>query len=441
MKQPRQGRTFERLNGTDGFAWGGIATKVDPAGNPPERPRDTVNVRHQGGVIVSRPSFRGDGVFIPLIPIHYLKTPSASENPPFVVTNRARWVPHWLAEHNNAAGVRLWCIAEAAVPNDFARIMFIDTDADLCVQTLASIRQQQTGHTFPIEKFDNEIYFGDINGLRKLYLIPSREGDNSPPIDTDQIADDVIVSTPGFRVAALQSHAGLLFFAIAGSPVGEIYAWDGQSVGLEVAMVGSSGDVGCHMAVYKDTLVVAVRDYIGAGQGALLVRDATGAWTTHTLASFNVSRYPNSIVEYGNLLYVVDGADQIHTWDGSNIALAHTLPLGSSALNVIAKLGRRLYFPYSDGSQIELGYVDDLDAAGFIDIGTRDPVRADTLPPVAMSHYRGRLWISFDGGAGAALVMWHSQQFMPFSGWQSFGDDQAFTDESISYLITNMRSL
>jgi hypothetical protein len=122
VKKPSQGRPFERRSGLEGFAWEGIATKVDPAGSPPNRPRDLVNVRLQAGSIISRPPFHGDGGFIPLLPVHDVEDPDATENPPYAVVDAERWTPHWLGDHGSAAGVRLWMVAEPTVPNDFARI-------------------------------------------------------------------------------------------------------------------------------------------------------------------------------------------------------------------------------------------------------------------------------------------------------------------------------
>jgi hypothetical protein len=443
-KQPRQGRPFERRNGQEGFAWEGVATKVDPAANPPNRPRDLLNVRLQGGDIISRPPFQGEGCYIPLLPLYYTGISDPTENPPFGVFGVDRWVPHWLGEHNSAAGTRLWLVSETTIPNDTVRIEYLDTDSDKGFQAVAALPTSGFGFAQSIEKFNNEFYYGDVGGLRKLYLIPSVEGSNSPPVDVTLLSDEVVVAYPTFRTGALQEHEGKLFFALVGGGLGEIHNWNGLGVTFEFTMTNSGSD-GCVMAVYKDTLVVALREYVGAGQGALLVRDAAGGWTTHTLGGFNPSRYPNSMVEYGDLLYILDSANNIFTWDGSVIALAHTLPLGGGDLNVCAKLSGRLYYAWTDIANgiIELGYVDQDNPPinKFVDQGTEAGVFSPAVPVTAMAQYRGRLWLAFNIFP-SQVVAWHSTQFMPYAGWQFTQGPGAFTTGVPNGpVISNMRTL
>lgn len=444
-KQPRQGRTFERRNGQEGFAWEGIATKVDPAGAPPNRPRDLVNVRLQGGVIISRPSFQGDGALIPLLPKYYTGAIDPAENPPFAVQSVGRWIPHWLGEHNSAAGTRLWMVSETATAFSEAQLSFLDTDADLAFQQVAAVPLQGSGFSLPIEKFNNEFYFGDYGGLRKLYLIPSTEGSSAPPVDATLLSDEVVAAYPGFRTGALQELDGKLFFGIVGAPNGEIFAWDGLGIAPETSLT-TSGAAGMVMAVFQDTLVVAVRDETAPGQGALLVRDATGAWTVHTIVGFNPSRYPNSMAEYGGLLYILDSVDGIYTWDGTNIVLAHTLPAAGVDLNCCAKLSGRLYFAWADVTNgvTELGYVDQDNAPGskFVDYGTEAGVWAPDNNVTAMAQYRGRLWLSFNDSVFGCVVAWHSMQFMPYAGWQTTVDPGIFSSSSpVGDIISNMRTL
>lgn len=448
-KQPRQGRPFERRNGQEGFSWEGVATKVDPAGTPPNRPRDLVNVRIQGGVIISRPPFHAEGGYVPLIPIHDAEALQVvpDDTPPYDVVRTLVWVPHWLGDHTSAAGVKLFAVSEPEVFNGFASIAFIDTDADLPMQLLANLRIQIPGYALPIEKFNNEFYFGDFAGLRKLYLVPSNEGAGSPPINTSQLADEVIFSYPGFRTGALQEHEGKLFIAITAGGPGEIFTWDGLSAASEFVMT-STGVDGSVMVVYKDTLVVAMRNYVGAGQGALLVRDATGTWSTVTLVGFNPSRLPCSIAEYGNLLYILDGVNKIFTWDGSVIALAHTIPGIGNSLQACAKLAGRLYYAWFDPitPKAELGIVDqdNIIASRYNDYGTRTGVNGavvDNVPIIAMAQYRGRLWCSFNHSNGI-YMRWHSVQYAPFDGWQESGDLSAFTDNLLpAGMVTNLRTL
>jgi hypothetical protein len=446
-KKPSQGKTFERRNGQEGFAWEGIATKVDPAGNPPSRPRDLVNIRTQGGVLISRPGFQGDGGYIPLAPVFDPLTADVAENPPFAVIGVLTWIPNWLASHNSAAGVKLWMTSESLIANGNASLGIVDTDADLGIQRVADFQSRTPNTAVPIEKFNNEFYYGDISCLRKLYLIGVEEGGFSPPVDS--ISDEVIATYPGFETRALQEQDGKLYFAAVNGPsFGHIYSWDGLGVFDEYTMA-SSGGTGAVMAVYKDTLVVGLRDETAVGQGTLLVRDATGAWTSHTLVGFNVSRFANAMSEYGDLLYIMDGTNQIFTWDGAVIALGHTIPGVGNGLQCCAKLSGRLYFAWTDtlNAWIELGFVDQDNPAPqrYTDVGTRaGALAAPTNEKCdALAQYRGRLWLAvLLGGTTDPAIAWHSQQFMPYDGWQRSGSAIAFTSGTPQIVrITNMRTL
>lgn len=440
MKQPTRGKLIERRNGLEGFAWEGIATKVDPAGSPSNRPRDLVNTRVQGGVIISRPGFQGEGGHIPLIPIYDVETPDATERPAYEVIDVVRADPHWLADHNWSAGVKLW--AASRTSGNVASLGFIDIDADEAFQTVASISLPSSVDALWIEKFNNEFYFGEYGALRKLYLVPSREGDNSPPVDSTLLSDEIIISYPDSITAFITEHDGKLIFGATGGAAGQFYSWDGLVVTPELTLA-SPGPTVCPVASYKDTVVVAVRDDVAPGQGSLYVRDATGAWTSFTLVGFNPTLYPNSIAEYGNLLYIVDGANNIFTWDGTAITLAHTVAL-STSLNVCARHAGRLYFAYIyDNTRIELAYADqdNAPAGTFRDIATRTGVNALAIPPEGMAEYRGRLWIAAVN-SGDTKLYWHSQQFTPFDGWQTTATAEAFTPFNASFgSITNLRVL
>lgn len=112
MAKKPGGKYFEYRAGQGGFVWGGMATKIDPGGSAPDRPRFLENVRVQGGSIISRPDFIGPGAFIPALTLY---DPDIEDDPDVNPKNRlrlsiedyAQWDPQFAAEFNPVGGTRL----------------------------------------------------------------------------------------------------------------------------------------------------------------------------------------------------------------------------------------------------------------------------------------------------------------------------------------------
>jgi hypothetical protein len=444
------GQYFEFRNGLGGFSWEGMATKVDPGGNPPNRPRFLGNTRIQGGVIVGNPPYRSSGTIVPetlnLNPL----VGNGANRPPFDdVGSGSKWEMQWIGEHNSVGGTRLWWGGEPpltfidpnwVVINGGAFIGFIDTDDDPPFQEVAFYPAGDSW-TPSIEKFDREIYMGDFGKLRKLKLIRPPAGLDPADI-LSAPADETIATFPGFRCSVLQEYNGRLYFLLTDPFVGsnaEIWSWDGFQV-VQEFVTATTASSGSAAFVYKNQLVFTL-----AGYGSIVFFDPAGGWQTATLGGFDSSPFLNSMAQYRDKLYIMDGIDKIHSWDGTSLALEHTIAptfteMGRGSIVPIAALAfccavlaDRFYFAWTDvavsPNVITLGCLDGkTDPASqwinnyqrtfsITDLGGM-PAIGGNGTCTALGQYRGRLWGAFgDFPVGNSQVMTHSVQFAPYDGW------------------------
>ena len=333
-------RPFQFRSGGQ-FFWKGMSTKTDLGAQPPDRPRLLLNGRVIGGHIMARPPVKTVAGLVPFDHTH----------------DSAPWAPTFLTEHHSYNGVRLWWGAKASVdfPNtldpEYAGVAgFIDTDFDIENQAVAVY-----SHTIPfvpiVERFANSIYIGDYEALRRVYRIQPETGFSKGSAVIRAPSDEVVASYSGRITTALHNHEGKLYYAISDPTAvvnGEIWSWDGQQQ-IKVHTLGVPGVNGIAMHTYQNSLVVTIR-----GWGGIEVKSPTGVWTTHALVGFNPSGYMNSMAELKNKLYIVDGGTKIFSWDGTTLALEHTIETVISNVKVainpekvnccVAFNGRLYYF-------------------------------------------------------------------------------------------------
>jgi len=451
-KKPVQkgGRYFEYRNGLGGFSWEGMISKVDPGGHPPNRPRYLGNTRIQGGVITAHPQYAGLGTLVPKTRRLDPDVSDSTNRPPFGTETTNPWLKHWIGEHNSVGGTRLWwggyppldyVGSSWVVVNGGAYVGYIDTDWDPPFNEVAYYPANDTW-TPSIEKFNREVYLGDYGKLRKLQLIKPPAG--ADPADIlSAPADETIASFPGFRCAVLQEYNGKLYFMLTDPFTlgnGEIWSWDGFQVVQEYVMA-TPGSLGGAAAVYKNQLVFTV-----AGYGSIIYYDPASGWATATLGGFDSSPFLNSLAQYRDKLYIMDGVDGIYSWDGSALALAYTIVATEAEMGrapgiapipalgfCCAVLNDRLYFAWTDTAVtpnvITIGAYDDKSAGGFqwlpsyqrtgyiSDLGGYPSIGGNGSC-TALAQYRGRLWAAFgDYPTGNSMVWTHSNQFTPYDGW------------------------
>ena len=454
-KKPIQqgGKYFEFRNGLGGFSWEGMATKVDPGGSPPNRPRYLGNTRIQGGVIVGNPQYRDTGTIVPETLTLDPLIGNVNNRPPFDDVGVSKWLKHWIGEHNSVGGTRLWWGGEPplifqdpnyVVGNTGAFLGFVDTDAD---PPFSNVAYYPAGDSWTpsIEKFDREVYMGDFGKLRKLQLINPPAGADPADIISAP-ADETIATFPGFRVAALQEYNGKLYFLLSDpftAANGEIWSWDGFQVVQEFVMATSAA-LGAAAALYKNQLVFTI-----AGYGSIVFFDPVGGWQTATLGGFDSSPFLNSMAQYRDKLYIMDGVDKVYSWDGTALALAYTITatfaeMGRGSIDAIpalafccAVLSDRLYFMWTDvavsPNPILLGCFDaKTDAATqwisnfqynklITTLGAAPGAGNPTC--TALAQYRGRLWAAFSIFPFEPSAIWtHSMQFAPYDGWFECND-------------------
>jgi hypothetical protein len=254
-----------------------------------------------------------------------------------------------------------------------------------------------------------------------------------------------VVTFPGFRCAVLQEYNGKLYFMLTDPFTlgnGEIWSWDGYVATQEYVMA-TSGSAGGAAATYKNQLVFTV-----AGYGSIIYYDPASGWGTATLGGFDSSPFLNSMAQYRDKLYIMDGVDKIYTWDGSSLALAHTISATASEMGrgggnpaipglafCCATLSDRFYFTWTDlevePNLILLGCLDDKNEAGYQWINTYQyniyiddlggyPTQGGNGACTALTEHLGRLWAAFGNyPVGNSEIWTHSVQFAPYDGWFS----------------------
>lgn len=456
----RGGRYFEYRNGLGGFSWEGMISKVDPGGHPPNRPRYLGNIRIQGGVLTAHPRYGNRGTMVPRVVRLDPGTVNADNRPPFGTDTTDKWKKHWIGEHNSVGGTRLWwggypALGYGGIPADWfvinggAFVGYIDTDWDPPMNDVAYFPAADTWAP-SIEKFSREVYIGDYGKLRKLQLV-------NPPAGVDPAtilsapADETIASFPGFRCAVLQEYNGKLYFLLSDPFTlgnGEIWSWDGFQVVQEYVLATPAAS-GAAAVVYKNQLVFSI-----AGYGSIVYFDPTGGWATATLGGFDSSPFLNSMAQYRDKLYIVDGVDKIHSWDGAALALAHTIAPTSSEAGrggggttpIVALafccsvLSDRFYFFYTDTAvtpnEVFMGCLDDKAEAAyqwndvfqynyFINDFGGYPSEGGNAACTALAEYRGRLWAALGNyPTGNSMIWTHRNQFTPYDGWFQCGPQE-----------------
>lgn len=458
-----QPQRFDYRAGQKGFVWEGIATKVDPGGSPPNRPRDIRNMRLQGGSIITRPDFGGPGTVVPATPIYDPDVFNGSNRPTFDITggypgNYVPWFPHWTAELNSVGGTRLWWGSKPPLEyqdppgvwvatGTGSQYGYIDTDMDPVFNVVGLFNTNDSWAAF-IEKYNREVYVADYGSLKKVYQINSQPGLQNGPIDIlSEPAVEIIAAFPGFRPTSMLEFQGKLYFLLSDPFTlnnAEIWSWDGFQVVQEYVLADPAA-AGSAMKEYKNTLIVTV-----SGWGSFLELKS-GSWSVITPGGgYDSSPLPNCMAAYRDKLYIMDGVDKIWSWDGTTATLEHTISAtdaemgrpgsGIAAVPINAfcciNFNDRLYYGWTDGAVspnlVTMGCHDlDNEATYQWNDPWVDGSFIDTVPDgpgadggmTAMGVYRGRIIVAMGQyPTGNSAVYSHFVQNAPYTGWWLWGN-------------------
>lgn len=322
-----QGKRFVLRNGVDQFYWKGMATKPDPEAQPADRPRLVINGRYLGGNIVPRPPLAPKAVDIPL------QTGLGMSN--------ADWELAFLGEHHSYAGTKLWWGAEFVSTYTGGSFGYVDTDNDP-EHDEVGVYLQLSQAAPVLVYYGGFIYAGATEALRRLYRIARLPGVVNP-VPVRLPADEIAISTPGYRITALHVHDGVLYY-VKSSATGNgwICSWDGYE-NTDEQELGSGAASGAAITTFQDKVVVTA-----AGETDLWYRDSAGAW--HDVALTSASGATNSMAQLRGLLYIAGGDEYIYSFNGTTISEAREITAGTApeGCNCLVTFNERLYYAWKE---------------------------------------------------------------------------------------------
>jgi hypothetical protein len=281
-----------RVGSVDGFSLGGMMKDTDPGSSPPNRPRNVLNGRYQGGGIISRPPYE----FVDWIPDFTQKTGDPYGPEPSTSTNQ--WNIKFMTEHHPTRfNNQLW----VGRVDGNSSILQVVTQPFKLPEDVASYPSLITKPPV-VERYNNEVFVGDTGYLRRIYRI----GGTLADLPTD----DILYSFDGFRVYAMAEFAGRLFVFVA-DPTGVansyVFSYDGLTVYAEVTLT-TAGKDGASFAEHNGRLFLGTK-----GDSLLRIRDAAGSWTTQAqtggLGTYTHSGYGNAMWTINDALYIAGDAN------------------------------------------------------------------------------------------------------------------------------------
>lgn len=386
-RNPKGGFDFQARPRVAGRpAWAGMVTEGDPGSIPRHAFSLVRNFRWEGGGLVTKPG----------------------------VTELAEVTDAiWLLDdfHVTNPRRRLWLsisgCAGAAIGTG-SRLIHFDPEQDPAAQVYANFFAQADRQS-PEEMFDGDLYVGNGSLLCKIIVVTPPPG----VAVSDYITTPVSVPVHefvGYNISFLKSFDGKLFIGlenVAAPASSRIGTWDGLSI-KDNDITGVRPPLVAH--IFRGNKLVVGFDATAAH---IRVRDlgaTPGTWTTVALAGFLASPFQNSMREYGPLLYIASGNDLIHSFNGTALALAHTVAgtdvagFGVTSLVVHDEI---MYYGWNEPGPdyfAWLGKFDRLDTTlgfrdGYLDL--TNGVAGDFIGVTALESFKRSIYI---GGAEEGLL-------------------------------------
>lgn len=266
--------------------------------------------------------------------------------------------------HNAAASVypdafeistpfRAWYVGQGFPCESSANgrfIGFYDPESDPILQRVA---WYSTATAAAVGSLGNTPFVGIDDTLRRLNLLQAPFGQDQSSI-AGQSTDVPVHTWTGETVKLLVPFDGMLFVCLdAGTD--HIVTFDGVSIREDSDFTAVPVAAG-H---YRDLLIVGLDD------GKLYSRvagDSPVTWTLLGTVTGGVHPGRNSIISHKDILYILNGEDDIWTWNDAALANTHTIG-AAEVITCLAEAFGYLYYGYRDAGTTEV-HVGRFDASG-----------------------------------------------------------------------------
>lgn len=300
---------------------------------------------------------------------------------------------------------RLWSIGDGC-PGQSAGVGFTVSHFDLEQRPVfqRAVWYQNAVDQIAIGSYGGVPHVGVDSDFKRVQLVPVPFGtENISLAGSDQSLP--LASFPGFTFNAIMETGGICYLALDdGAGGGKIVSWDGKTVRNDLTAI----DTPLALGVWRDQLVVG----FGSGSNKIMVRaegsTSPGTYATVTPGVGTVAAYPgiNSITSFKDGLYLIDGVSKVWKYDGTTLAVVHTIA-GATELAGLCSAFGFLWYAYTDASNhAVLGRSADGAAFtdGYKDFTTGEEIHAyharslayykDSLAVGILSTSRSKVYIS-----------------------------------------------
>ena len=265
-----------------------------------------------------------------------------------------------------------------------------------------------------IGAFDDELYIGVDNVLRKIVLVEAPYG--GTPLNVSGSSQDLplLTFTGMTKINDLASFDGKLFVALdGGAGTSKISCWDGLTQSDDLASINAP----TALAVFRESLVAG---FSAAGPNSIRVRPvgvpgATWATVAPTGAGTAIMRGPGCAAAYKDVLWWATGAQTLCSYNGTTLTVVDVATTGIAANSVTHSccvFNGYLFVSYTTSTNHAC--LARYDGTTWVPVH-KDLTVAGTTAARGLAEYRGDLWIGATGAGGGRL--WRSPGVSTTGTW------------------------